>query len=37
MEPKDPDGEQFICQPSVRKRNVYVYVPCHEDVRGSEV
>jgi hypothetical protein len=37
MEQKDPEGEQFICQLSVRKRNVYVHVPCREDVRGIEV
>jgi len=37
MEQKDPEGERFICQPSVRKRNVYEYVPCREDVRGIEL
>jgi len=37
MEAKDPEGEQFICQSSVRKRNVYVHVPCRDDVRGFEV
>jgi hypothetical protein len=37
MEQKDPEGEQFICQPSVKKINVYVRVPCREDVRGIEV
>ena len=37
VEQKDPEGEQFICQLSSKKRNVYVHVPCREDVRGIEV